>query len=86
MTLQTTIRNNYLKALDSNQKRADSVRGQYLEKVNSSKKVSCMISSFSEEKPKFMPCRTAITPTENFRIFGMKNQKKDSGQLPQKEK
>lgn len=37
------------------------------------------MSFFSEDKPKSVPCRTAKTPTENFKIYGLKNQNKDPG-------
>ena len=31
------------------------------------------MSLFSEDNPKSVPCRTAKTPTENFKIYGLKN-------------
>ena len=58
---------------------------QHLEKANSSKKVSHFISFFSEDKPKSVPCRTAKTLTENFQIYGLKTQNKDSRQPSQNE-
>lgn len=66
MILQITIKSNYLKVLDSDQKKTDSIGSQHLEKENSNEKVSHFISFFSEEKPKSVLCRTAITPTKNF--------------------
>lgn len=66
-------------------KKADSVRGQHLEKGQHNEKVSHFNSFSSEGKPKSVPCRTAKRPTEYCRISGLKNQGTDSGPPPQKE-
>lgn len=49
------------------------------------RKFPILISFVSEDKLKSVPCRTAKTPTENIKNFGLKNQKKDSRLPLQKE-